>query len=385
MPPSHLNCNYLIGIDQKQFDVHGGSISFSSTAASYHFFEQLILAKDNLSAIRATQPANMTHSATVIDKDLSDLTQKLESPQSDIIADAMAKIAQRIEPNDPNETDNDSRTYREKTINCGCGHLIIQIMSKWSQNASIMYIGCVILINLTVEDTGFARTGEETNGIKVVADMIENPKFHNQEMLGVAFQVLANYAAKAENRDYLNRINIGDAICNGMSVLRSFNSTQKKGTKVLNNLLYWNTHLRFNKNAPNCVQGAIKIALAVLQHIQWNDNDDNRPMSALKTIRRNIDLSILPYREMHVLDEKMLGDIVRLVLFTMNNNKDEQAIQTMGCEIMCNIWRFDNVDTKVRAAMDENNADAILRYAYHHYHIEDAKNFVLQKLWRHKA
>ena len=336
----------------------------------------------------------MTQPATVIDKDLSALTRQLESPRSEIIADAMAKIVQRIEPNDPNETDNDSRTYRKKTIDRGCGHSIIKIMSEWSQNENIMYIGCVVLINLTVEDTEFAHTGEETNGIAVVAEMIKNPKFHNIKMLGVAFSVLANYAAKFHNVDYMSELNIEDDICEGMSALRDSELIQEKGSRVLNNLLYWRKYLSVSKDPENpnsvvynfdCIRGAIKIALAILQHIQWKSDQEDQQLHALETIYENIDKNLIPDDDMHQLDNKMLHDIIGLVLLTMNNNKDEQDIQATGCKIMREIWRFDNVNTKVRAAMDKNNADATLRYAYHHYHIEDAKNFIIQELWNEKA
>ena len=336
----------------------------------------------------------MTQPATMIDKDLSNLAQKLESPRSEIVADAMAKIVQRIEPNDPNETNNESQSYRKKIIDRGCGHSIIKTMSKWSQNENIMYIGCVILINLTVEDTKFAHTGEETNGIAVVAEMINNHKFHNIEMLGVAFSLLANYAAKFPNVDYMSELNIEDDICEGMASLRDSEFIQEKGSKVLNNLLYWHKYLSVSKDPenPNCIsynfdyiKRAIKIALAILQCIQCKSNQEDQRLHVLQIIYENIDEKLIPDDDMHQLDDTILRDIISIVLFTMNNNKDEYTIQTMGCQIMHKIWRFNRANTKVRAFMDSSNVDAALRHAYFHHHIEDAKNFIIQELWNEKA
>ena len=163
----------------------------------------------------------MTRPPQMIDEELSELIQKLTSPQSEVAAAAMAKLVEHFKPLDPNnlEDDSESQTYRKKAIDHGCEGSILKIMKKWPDNENITYIGCVILVNLAAEETKLARMKEETEGISVLARMINNPRFHNEEMLSIAFSALANYAAKMNNIVHLNSLDIETDICKRMSLL----------------------------------------------------------------------------------------------------------------------------------------------------------------------
>ena len=134
----------------------------------------------------------------------------------------------------------------------------------------------------------------------------------------------------------------------------------------------------------DCVRGAIRIAAAILQHIQWKGHQEDQQLHALKIIHENISENAIPDEYMHELNDGMLYNVIRLVLLAMSNNKKEKEIQETGCSIMCTIWRFDKVSTEVRAAMDNNNADAILRHAYFEHRIQCALHFPIEKLWRLK-